>query len=286
MGIYKLQRSKYLSLSFNESKITFKKLGKFSDSYIQQYIMEDMQINEKVRFELISKILFQYKEDGFSSKLPMLIRDSLSVGIYYSQEGEDIVLERIFGSQDKGIFVDIGAHHPIRFSNTYALYLKGWRGINIDANPGSMVAFNHIRPMDLNIEAGVSCSTEALEYFRFEEPAINTFDENLAHEYIDSGCVLLEKVDVKTKTLKQILDDVLEEGTQIDLMSIDVEGYEYQALSSNDWEKYRPRVIVLERLITTSGSIVPSNDPLAFLEALNYQVVATLFNSIILTSKQ
>ena len=58
----------------------------------------------------------------------------------YSQEGEDMILGKIFSGQKHGFYVDVGAHHPLRFSNTYLFYLKGWRGINIDAMPGSMVA--------------------------------------------------------------------------------------------------------------------------------------------------
>ena len=54
----------------------------------------------------------------------------------YSQEGEDIVLKRIFGDKKNIFYVDVGAHHPKRFSNTYLLYKKGAKGINIDASPG------------------------------------------------------------------------------------------------------------------------------------------------------
>ena len=63
----------------------------------------------------------------------------------YSQEGEDLVLRKIFKKQDKGFYVDVGAHHPKRFSNTFLLYKKGWNGINIDATPGSMKLFNKFR---------------------------------------------------------------------------------------------------------------------------------------------
>ena len=49
----------------------------------------------------------------------------------YAQEGEDLLLERILGKQGKGFYVDVGAHHPVRFSNTFLFYKRGWRGINI-----------------------------------------------------------------------------------------------------------------------------------------------------------
>ena len=73
----------------------------------------------------------------------------------YSQEGEDLLLRRIFEHQKIGFYVDVGAHHPFRFSNTYLLYKRGWRGINIDAMPGSMRLFRKFRPRDTNIECGV-----------------------------------------------------------------------------------------------------------------------------------
>jgi len=47
----------------------------------------------------------------------------------YSQEGEDMILRRIFERQSTGFYVDVGAHHPKRFSNTYFFYKKGWSGI-------------------------------------------------------------------------------------------------------------------------------------------------------------
>ena len=59
----------------------------------------------------------------------------------FSQEGEDLLINRILNNKSEGFFIDIGAHHPIRFSNTYFFYRKGWRGINVDAMPGSMKAF-------------------------------------------------------------------------------------------------------------------------------------------------
>ena len=74
----------------------------------------------------------------------------------YSIEGEDrIVRALLWQKHDKGFYVDVGAHHPFRFSNTYLFYTQGWSGINIDATPGSMKAFNKYRPRDINLEVGV-----------------------------------------------------------------------------------------------------------------------------------
>ena len=98
----------------------------------------------------------------------------------YSQEGEDMILRRLFEKQQTGFYVDVGAHHPKRFSNTYFFYKKGWRGINIDAMPDSMIPFNKIRPRDINIEKPVSDKKQVLTYYAFNEPALNGFSKELS----------------------------------------------------------------------------------------------------------
>jgi FkbM family methyltransferase len=166
---------------------------------------------------------------------------------YYSQEGEEIILRRFFNYKNKGFFVDVGAHHPIRFSNTYLLYQMGWRGINIDATPGSMKNFNQHRKEDINIEAGISNSNEVLYFYNFDEPALNTFDENKAKQIISSTAYkLLSKLEIKTTTLANILAKNVKENQQIDFFSIDVEGFDLKVLESNNWKKYKPKVIVVE----------------------------------------
>jgi len=93
----------------------------------------------------------------------------------YSQEGEDMILSRLFGNQQAGFYVDVGAHHPMRFSNTYFFYKKGWNGINIDAMPDSMKLFNKFRPRDINIEKPVSDKKQILTYYAFNESALMVF---------------------------------------------------------------------------------------------------------------
>ena len=50
----------------------------------------------------------------------------------HSGNGEEIYLKKIFLNKEKGVFVDVGAFHPVRASNTLWAYKKGWRGINIE----------------------------------------------------------------------------------------------------------------------------------------------------------
>ena len=115
-----------------------------------------------------------------------LLRKTFNVHfrLSYAQEGEDLLLARHFKDRIHipGFYVDIGAHHPKKLSNTYYFYKKGWRGINVDAKPGSMKAFDSARPGDINIETAVGCDPTPHTFYMFEDPALNTFDQTLADE--------------------------------------------------------------------------------------------------------
>ena len=157
-----------------------------------------------------------------------------------------MILDRFLEYRDSGFYVDVGAHHPKRFSNTYRLYRRGWMGINIDANPGSMQMFKRVRPRDINVEAGVSSTRQELTYYVFNEPALNTFKKDLALERAGGIYSIIKEVKIVTAPLGELLDQYLPAKTEIDLLTIDVEGLDYEVLRSNDWSRYSPEFILVE----------------------------------------
>ena len=197
----------------------------------------------------------------------------------YAQEGEDILLNRIFNFKQSGVFVDVGAHHPKRFSNTYLFYKMGWRGVNIDAMPGSMAAFHNIRPLDKNIECGVGLKKGQLTFYIFKEPALNTFDENQARIYKSEGWELLEEKFVDVLPLVDLLEANLE-SKEIDFMSIDVEGFELNILRSNNWTKFRPTFILIEDL-KFSFDHLDENQVYQFLIGEGYSIFGKTVNTLL-----
>ena len=107
--------------------------------------------------------------------------------IHYSQNGEDIMIHALCGRKRDGVYVDVGAHHPKRYSNTYQLYKRGWRGINIDPNPETIGFFNHARPEDTNMQVGIAAEKGELEYFMFSDPAVNTFSKASSYASCDDA---------------------------------------------------------------------------------------------------
>lgn len=200
------------------------------------------------------------------------------LNISYSQEGEDLLLHRIFEFQKQGFFVDVGALHPQRFSNTYKFYKAGWRGINIDAMPGSMKIFNKIRPEDINLEIPVSDKAENLDYYVFNEPALNTFSKELADERSKIEQYHVDQViNIKTDTLENILDAHLPKNQKIDFMTIDAEGLDFQILTSNNWAKYSPCVVLIENE-SELGEVQGSKVDL-YMKEKGYQLYAKTVNT-------
>ena len=60
------------------------------------------------------------------------------------ESDEEFDVKEILENNQNGFYVDIGAFHPYRFSNTFYFYLRGWKGINVDATPNSMLLFEKV----------------------------------------------------------------------------------------------------------------------------------------------
>lgn len=219
----------------------------------------------------------------YSPFLPMLRRRLVSDFEYgrlsFSQDGEDLVLQSFFEATPPiaRFYVDVGAYHPKRLSNTYFCYRRGWRGINIDAMPGSMKAFEQDRPRDINVEAAVSATPQILTYHMFKEQGLNTLDDEVASNRRKSVgnplCQLIGTSRIKTCTLTGILDQKLPPGQQIAFLNIDVEGLDLDVLMSLDFMKYSPQYILAEHKPLTESEEDKKSAIADFLSKLGYRIV-------------
>ncbi len=166
----------------------------------------------------------------------------------YSQDGEDLVLRAFFEPERKykGFYVDIGAHHPYRFSNTAFFYKRGWRGINIEPTPNLIQAFKRVRKRDINLNIGISDSNSVLKFYEFNEPALNSFDKELSLSRENNTYKIISEKSIQTFTLSEILNRHMPKNQKIDFMNIDVEGLDLNVLKSNEWTKFSPNYILVE----------------------------------------
>lgn len=198
----------------------------------------------------------------------------------FSQEGEDRILLRYLAGREGGFYIDVGAHHPHRYSNTYLFYRMGWSGVNIDARPGSMNAFKKFRPRDINIECGISNEEAVLDYYVFNEQALNGFDIKLSIEREEKyeQFYITDSLQVPVRPLSSVLKEYVPSYQKIDFLSIDVEGLDYEVLLSNDWAAFRPEFVLVEILKTDIVSFQASKTA-KFMSKLGYVLVAKTYNT-------
>ena len=209
---------------------------------------------------------------------------------FYSQAGEDMLLSLYYeGKKHKGFYVDVGAHHPYRFSNTAYFYKRGWRGINIEPTPSLFKPFPRRRRRDINLNVGIG-NGEKLTFYVFNEGALNTFDPALAKErdgkiHLGRQYKIIDRIEVQTRTLADILDKHLPAGTPIDLLTIDVEGMDFDVLKSNDWSKYMPHFILVE--CESELDDLADDEIYQFLHAKGYSIAGrTLYTTLFKYGKE
>lgn len=205
------------------------------------------------------------------------------IGVY-GQYGEDWVISRLLKRKNSNLFyIDIGAHKPTEYSNTKYFYDRGSRGINIEANPELIEEFYKQRPEDINLNVGVTATEGEMPFYILEKNSlVSTFSKTAADDACEEYNVGIKSiVNIKTYPLTRIIEDYAKDKT-IDFLSVDAEGIDFEVLKSNDWKKYRPRLVMVE--IIHNKDIIPfmlqNNYKIAFKNYFNYIFIDKLNKKI------
>lgn len=163
-----------------------------------------------------------------------------------SQYYEDIFLDAIFRGKRDGFYVDIGANDPDELSNTKRFYDRGWRGVNVEPNRLLHAKFEASRPEDRNVNAGIGPIDGELTFYELDPHTLSTFDKGeIAESAKRHGARVVAERKVPVMTLNALFDRHVGDRA-VDFLSVDTEGYEYEVLSGNDWERNRPAIVVVE----------------------------------------
>lgn len=187
----------------------------------------------------------------------MLLNDYLMTpgsslaGSGYSEEEEDIYINQIIfalGLDYEDIhYIDVGIENPVFCDNTYSLYRRGATGLLVEADPNPISFIKAMRPSDKVINKAVyEKSGEKKDFYICRDiPALSSLDSSHADAWGEAKESEREKITVETICMNDLFESL---GEDCDVLSIDIEGYDYKALQSIDFERYRPKIIIVEML--------------------------------------
>jgi FkbM family methyltransferase len=176
--------------------------------------------------------------------------------ISYSQCGEDLIMDFLFRilKIKNPKYIDIGAHHPFYLSNTALFYEKGSQGICIEPDPILFKELKKQRENDICLNIGIGLhDEEEVDFYIMSTPTLNTFSKIHAENYVSQGNQKI--VDVKKITLYNINTIIkMYCETTPNLISLDIEGLDFEVLQSFDFLQYRPEVFCIETLTYTEDN--------------------------------
>lgn len=188
----------------------------------------------------------RFKNFQPSSKVLSGIKNSKKT---YSQTGEDIIIRTALNELGiaKPTYLDIGAHHPYYLNNTALFYRQGSRGVNIEPDPSLFENFKKFRKKDINLNIGIADKSGSLILYIISSPTLNTFSEKEAKYYEKLGYPIVDSKKIKVMDINSVFKMYFKKSSP-DLLSVDVEGLDYQIVKAIDFKKYSPKIICAETI--------------------------------------
>jgi FkbM family methyltransferase len=174
----------------------------------------------------------------------------------YAQNHEDVLLSRAFPRGLTGFYIDVGANDPVQNSVTKYFYDEGWHGINVEPASGPFDRLVAARPRDVCLNVGLSDRPGQLSFYELPAEAVggSTFSAEQAEWHHVNGLPADERL-VEVTTLAAVCEQYVT-GT-IDFRSVDVEGHEAKVLAGADWDRWRPRIVLVES--TQPATTIPTH---------------------------
>lgn len=179
-----------------------------------------------------------------------LLEEARAMRISYSLFAEDLVVRAHFRANfdnSLGRFIDVGAFHPFKQSNTMLLSQLGWRGINIDCDPVRIASFEKLRPQDVNICAAVGETIRDMIYLQYPMEVTDRIAEPGEENLLSlEGEKPLKATPIRLRTLSDIIEQSAFRGEHFHYLNVDCEGHDLSVLKGFDFSRYSPDLITVE----------------------------------------
>ncbi|AEM21637.1 putative methyltransferase FkbM family [Brachyspira intermedia PWS/A] len=189
--------------------------------------------NNKKNLEKFNDVL-DFGKNLYESKLKIEKQTNIN---FQSEIEQDFISYLIFSGKKKGFFIDIGANDGIKISNTYFFEKLGWSGICVEANPIIYEQLEKNRNCDLYNAAILDKKMDSVKLVNYEGHSLMA--------KIDISESKENSLNIKSMTFDELMYNY-KNISSIDLLSIDVEGFELNILKTIDFNKYDIKLIIVE----------------------------------------
>lgn len=173
------------------------------------------------------------------------LRAELLLHDTFSQHHEDVTISKYL-PEKFGHYLDIGCGNPVLESNTFSLYKRGWRGQMVDAWNVNCIAGKIIRRKDTFQNVVMNLHGSPLTFYIFDPYQYSTADPLIYDDLVSRGIRFCKSIELPGMRLSDLTPEIT--PSQPGLLSIDIEGLDFEVLESNNWDVYLPRVICIENI--------------------------------------
>lgn len=170
----------------------------------------------------------------------------------YAQNLEDYHLSLAFPGVTDGIYVDIGAGHPVADNVTYWFYLQGWSGVVVEPQADLAALYRRLRPRDTIFEGVVGRQSGTAAFH-----SVDRFHglSSLVEDFARQATALGASYSTVHRPSLTLADLCQQHGlATIDILKVDVEGAEADVFAGADFGRFRPKVIVAEAIAPGTGA--------------------------------
>lgn len=142
----------------------------------------------------------------------------------YSQNNEQDYIVQYFNENNNGKYLEIGSFHPTKFSNTRALYEKGWSGVLVEPSPKCMKNLEDAylnEPRIKLLQAAITDNDGTITLYEANGDAISSTDIPHKEKWERGAGIKYNEITVKSISMYTFLK---EHGDNTDFINIDVEG--------------------------------------------------------------
>ena len=148
----------------------------------------------------------------------------------------------------------------------------------VEANPDLIPALKKHRPDDTVIHAAVTNQpVKTVSFARCPDNEISSVNESFVKAWKDG--TILDRIDVPAISINQLIQRFYIYGAADMILSIDIEGHDYEVLTDLDFDKCKPFIIMVE----PSEEFAPGTveKMMTFMESKGYSLYSRTFVNLI-----